>query len=127
MIRGIRGAITVSADKPEEILMETKKLVTEMAMENRIDPDAVASVIISTTTDISSAFPAKAVRTLENWTYVPVMCTHEMDVPGSLPLCIRVMMHVNTEVAQNEIQHIYLNDAVKLRPDLVKKSQVEAK
>lgn len=127
MIRGIRGAITVSADKPEEILMETKKLVTEMAKENRIDPDAVASVIISTTTDISSAFPAKAVRTLENWTYVPVMCTHEMDVPGSLPLCIRVMMHVNTEVAQNEIQHIYLNDAVKLRPDLVKKSQVEAK
>lgn len=127
MIRGIRGAITVSADKPEEILMETKKLVTEMAKENRIDPDAVASVIISTTTDISSAFPAKAVRTLENWTYVPVMCTHEMDVPGSLPLCIRVMMHVNTKVAQNEIQHIYLNDAVKLRPDLVKKSQVEAK
>ncbi|UJF25667.1 chorismate mutase [Planococcus sp. 107-1] len=127
MIRGIRGAITVSADKPEEILMETKKLVTEMAKENRIDPDAVASVIISTTTDISSAFPAKAVRTLENWTYVPVMCTHEMDVPGSLPLCIRVMMHVNTEVAQNEIQHIYLNDAIKLRPDLVKKSRVEAK
>ena len=127
MIRGIRGAITVSADKPEEILMETKKLVTEMAKENRIDPDAVASVIISTTTDISSAFPANAVRTLENWTYVPVMCTHEMDVPGSLPLCIRVMMHVNTEVAQNEIQHIYLNDAIKLRPDLVKKSRVEAK
>lgn len=127
MIRGIRGAITVSADQPEEILLETKKLVTEMAKENRIDPDAVASVIISTTTDISSAFPAKAVRTLENWTYVPVMCTHEMDVPGSLPLCIRVMMHVNTEVAQKEIQHIYLNDAVKLRPDLLKKSQVEAK
>lgn len=125
MIRGIRGAITVSADKPEEILLETKKLVTEMAKENRIDPDDVASVIISTTTDISSAFPAKAVRTLENWTYVPVMCTHEMDVPGSLPLCIRVMMHVNTEVVQQEIRHIYLNDAVKLRPDLVKQSQVE--
>jgi chorismate mutase len=126
MIRGIRGAITVSADKPEEILLETKKLVTEMAKENRIDPDAVASVLISTTTDISSAFPAKAVRSLENWTYVPVMCTHEMDVPGGLPLCIRVMMHVNTEVAQKEIRHIYLNDAVKLRPDLMKKSQVEA-
>lgn len=126
MIRGIRGAITVSADKPEEILLETKKLVTEMAKENRIDPDAVASVLISTTTDISSAFPAKAVRSLEDWTYVPVMCTHEMDVPGGLPLCIRVMMHVNTEVAQKEIRHIYLNDAVKLRPDLMKKSQVEA-
>lgn len=126
MIRGIRGAITVTADEAEEILLETRKLITEMVKENCIDPDNVASVIISTTTDISSAFPAKAVRTIENWTYVPVMCTHEMDVAGSLPLCIRVMMHVNTEIAQKDIQHIYLNEAIKLRPDLVKKSQVEA-
>jgi chorismate mutase len=118
MIRGVRGAITIEADKPEEILAETRRLVLEMAKENRIEPDDVASVIISTTTDISAAFPAKAVRTIEEWTYVPVMCTHEMDVPGGMPLCIRVMMHVNTAIAQKEIKHIYLNDAVKLRPDL---------
>ena len=125
MMRGIRGAITVSADHPEEILTETRKLVLEMTEKNRIDPEHVASVVISTTTDISSAFPAKAVRTIENWTYVPVMCTHEMDVPGSMPLCIRVMMHVNTAVGQKDVHHIYMNDAVKLRPDLLKDSKVE--
>lgn len=127
MIRGVRGAITVSADQPEEVLKETARLVLEMAKENHIEPDQVASVIISTTTDISSAFPAKAVRTIEEWTYVPVMCTHEMDVPGSMPLCIRVMMHVNTELGQKEIHHIYLNEAIKLRPDLTAKSQVSSK
>jgi chorismate mutase len=124
MMRGIRGAITVSADNPEEILNETRKLVLEMAEQNQVDPELVASVVISTTTDISSAFPAKAVRTIENWTFVPVMCTHEMDVPGSMPLCIRVMMHVNTPVGQKDIHHVYMNDAVKLRPDLLKDSKV---
>ncbi|HSP22183.1 MAG TPA: chorismate mutase [Planococcus sp. (in: firmicutes)] len=126
MIRGVRGAITVAADQPEEILKETRCLIMEMVKENNIDPDDVASVIISTTTDISSAFPAKAVRTIEDWTYVPVMCTHEMDVPGSMPLCIRVMMHVNTSIPQKEIQHIYLNEAVKLRPDLIKSKEASS-
>ncbi len=126
MIRGIRGAITVSADQAAEILQETRRLIIEMAKENNVDPDDVASVIISTTTDISSAFPAKAVRTIEDWTYVPVMCTHEMDVPGSLPLCIRVMMHVNTSVPQKEIQHIYLNEAKKLRPDLIQNKEASS-
>lgn len=126
MIRGVRGAITVSADQPEEILTETRRLIMEMVKENNIDPDDVASVIISTTTDISSAFPAKAVRTIEDWTYVPVMCTHEMDVPGSMPLCIRVMMHVNTSIPQKEIQHIYLNEAVRLRPDLIKSKETSS-
>lgn len=125
MMRGIRGAITVSADHPDEILKETKKLVLEMAKENDVEPDQVASVVISTTTDISSAFPAKAVRTIDDWNYVPVMCTHEMDVPGSMPLCIRVMMHANTEKSQQEINHIYMNEAVKLRPDLIKDSKVD--
>jgi chorismate mutase len=124
MIRGIRGATTVSADQPEEILRETKRLILEMNEKNKIDPENVASVIISTTNDLSSAFPAKAVRTIENWTYVPIMGTREMDVPGGLPLCIRVMMHVNTEVSQKEIEHVYLNEATKLRPDLVKDSKV---
>jgi len=127
MMRGIRGAITVSADRPDEILNETRKLVLEMAKQNGIDPEHVASVIISTTNDISSAFPAKAVRTIEGWTYVPVMCTHEMSVPGSMPLCIRVMMHANTALEQKEINHIYMNDAVKLRPDLIKDSQVSSR
>ncbi|AYC29392.1 chorismate mutase [Paenisporosarcina cavernae] len=118
MIRGIRGATTITGDHLEELLIETEKLVLEMVRVNHVDPDEVASVIISTTTDICSGFPAKAVRSIEGWKYVPVMCTHEMVVSGSLPHCIRVLMHVNTSVSQEHIHHIYLNEAIGLRPDL---------
>lgn len=120
MIRGVRGATTVTEDSNEQVLQETARLVKEMIKANDIEPDRIASVIISTTTDISSAFPARAVRSMEGWTYVPVMCTHEMNVPGALEKCIRLLMHVNTEKGQQDIQHIYLNDATQLRPDLVK-------
>lgn len=120
MIRGIRGAITIEEDKAELVWAETAKLVQEVAKKNNIDPSDIASVTISTTPDIRSAFPAKSVRSMEGWQYVPIMCTHEMDVPGALPLCIRVLLHVNTHTPQHEIHHIYLKDAVKLRPDLVK-------
>lgn len=119
MIRGIRGATTVREDSASTILVETEKLVLAMAKENDIHPEDVASVVVSTTTDIASAFPAKAVRSIPEWTYVPVMCTHEMNVPGAMPLCIRVLMHVNTEKSQRDIHHVYLNDAIKLRPDLL--------
>lgn len=121
MIRGIRGATTIESDKQELIWEETAKLVQEIAKENSFVPEDIASVTISTTTDIKSAFPAKAVRLLEGWQFVPIMCMHEMDVPGGLPLCIRVLLHVNTPIAQQDIQHVYLNNAVQLRPDLVRK------
>jgi chorismate mutase len=120
LIRGIRGATTISEDSSEIIHLETERLVIEMAKQNSIHPEQVASVIISTTTDISSAFPAKAVRSIPEWTYVPVMCTHEMDVPGAMGSCIRVLMHVNTNLSQKELHHVYLNEATTLRPDLVK-------
>lgn len=119
-VRGVRGATTVSNDIEEEILEATRTLVLEMAQQNAFNPTEISSVVISTTPDITSTFPAKAVRTIEGWNYVPVMCTHEMNVPGALPLCIRVLMHVNLATPQNQIQHIYQNEAVKLRPDLVK-------
>lgn len=121
MIRGVRGATTIDRDEPELIYTETARLVKEIVKENNIQPEDIVSVILSTTPDIQSAFPAKAVRTMEGWQYVPTMCTHEMNVPGALPLCIRVLMHVNTNLSQQEIHHVYLNDAVKLRPDLVEK------
>lgn len=120
MIRGIRGAITIEADTPEHVWHETAKLVVEVAKANNIQPEDIASVTISTTPDIKSAFPARAVREMDGWQFVPIMCMHEMDVPGALPQCIRVLLHVNTTTPQNEIHHVYLNDAVKLRPDLVK-------
>lgn len=119
MIRGIRGATTVTADQPDLIYSETENLVKEIAKLNQIQPEEIISVIISTTPDISSGFPAKAVRSIEGWQYVPTMCTHEMSVPNALPLCIRVLLHVNTQLSQKEVRHVYLNNAVVLRPDLV--------
>lgn len=119
-VRGLRGATTVAKDNANAVLEATEALVSAMASENDILPEDIVSVLISTTRDIKSAFPAKAVRSIEGWTYVPVMCTHEMDVPGSMPLCIRTLMHVNTSIAQKDIQHVYQNEAVKLRPDLQK-------
>ncbi len=120
MIRGVRGATTVELDQSELVLTETANLVKEIVKINHINPEDIISVLISTTPDITSAFPAKAVRSLEGWQYVPTMCMHEMNVPGALPLCIRVLMHVNTDVHQKDVQHVYLNNAVSLRPDLVK-------
>ncbi|WP_179392654.1 chorismate mutase [Sporosarcina sp. JAI121] len=121
MVRGLRGATTVEYDEEQSVLEATKVLVEEMAKENSISPSDIISVLVSTTTDVKSTFPAKAVRSINGWMYVPVMCTHEMDVPGSMPLCIRVLMHVNTDIPQRFIKHIYQNEAIKLRPDLQKK------
>ena len=118
MIRGLRGATTIESDKQELVWDETAKLVREVVAANNVDVDDIASIIISTTPDITSAFPARSVRLMEGWQYVPVMCMHEMDVPNTLPLCIRVLIHANVEVSQKDVKHLYLNDAIKLRPDL---------
>lgn len=118
MIRGVRGAITVKQDNESEIILATERLLMQMIKENNINPDDVASVFISVTDDVTAAFPAKAVRSLEGWTYVPVMCMKEISVTNSLTNCIRVMIHVNTTKVQHEINHIYLEGAEVLRPDL---------
>lgn len=123
MIRGMRGAITIERDEPGLVWDETVKLVQEIVAQNDVKPEDIASIIISTTPDITSAFPARSVRMLDGWEYVPVMCMHEMNVEGALPLCIRVMLHVDTAIAQQDIAHVYLNDAVKLRPDLAAKQR----
>jgi len=120
MVRGLRGATTVESDEEQAVLEATQAMVEEMAKENRVLPGDIISVLISTTTDIKSTFPAKAVRSIDGWMYVPVMCTHEMDVPGAMPLCIRALMHVNTDIPQRSVKHIYQKNAVKLRPDLQK-------
>lgn len=119
MIRGFRGATTIESDKAELVWEAAATLAVEIASANHIKPENIASMIISTTPDITSAFPAKAVRMMDDWQYVPIMCMHEMNVEGALPLCIRILIHANTDVEQHQVRHIYLNDAVKLRPDLV--------
>lgn len=119
MIRGIRGAITIEENEAEQIEVATEKVVREMIELNHIDPELVAQVIITATTDIDAGFPAKALRNINGWQYVPVMCAQEIPVKGSLPKCIRVMMSVNTEVDQKAVKHVFLEKAKMLRPDLV--------
>jgi chorismate mutase len=125
MIRGIRGAITVERDEANEIVDATETLLREMIRANDVAASDVSFVLISVTDDITAAFPAQALRRLEGWTYVPVMCMREIPVPNSLPRCIRVMMTVHTTKKQEEISHIYLRDAMILRPDLTLTKKTE--
>ncbi|MDA1475318.1 chorismate mutase [Bacillus changyiensis] len=118
MIRGIRGATTVEHDTEKDITEKTKQLIDNMIIENQVKPETVVHILISATPDLHAAFPAKVVRMFEGWQYVPVMCMQEMDVTHGLKQCIRVMMTVQTEKRQNEICHVYLENAVSLRPDL---------
>lgn len=118
MIRGVRGAITVSHNNEEEIVAAAERLFREAIYANNITPNDVASIFVSATEDVNAAFPAKALRNIDGWKYVPVMCMKELSVPASLQMCIRLMMHVNTEVPQEDINHIYLEGAKELRPDL---------
>ncbi|MGC5324568.1 chorismate mutase [Brevibacillus sp. SYSU BS000544] len=117
-VRGIRGAITVENNTVDEIVSATEYVLREMVERNDVAAEDIASVLITTTEDLDAAFPARAARNLVNWDYVPLMCAREIPVVGSLPRCIRVMMHVNTDKSQKDIQHVFLRDAVKLRPDL---------
>ncbi|NGQ94566.1 chorismate mutase [Brevibacillus sp. SYP-B805] len=117
-VRGIRGAITVEENTKEAIVQAARLLLEEIVKRNDVHPDDIASVLITATDDLDAAFPAQAARSLAGWDYVPLMCAREIPVPGSLPFCIRVMMHVNTEKKPSEIRHVFMREAVKLRPDL---------
>jgi chorismate mutase len=117
--RGVRGATTVAANTREEILTATRQLVALMVRRNGIESKDVASALFTTTADLDAEFPAQAARQL-GWIDVPLLCGHEMSIPGSLPRCIRVLVHWNTELPQSAIQHVYIRDAERLRPDLCK-------
>jgi len=81
--------------------------------------DDIASIIFTATSDIDAAFPAAAVREI-GIVDIPLMCMKEIDVENSLEMCIRVLIHFNTNKSNNELCHIYLKNATRLRPDLVK-------
>lgn len=118
--RGIRGATTITTDTKDEILSATHELLDAILAANPdLKTNAIASALFTTTEDVASAYPALAARQI-GWDLVPMMCAREIPVPGSLPMCIRVLIHWNTSKKQTEIQHVYLRNAVKLRPDLVK-------
>lgn len=118
LIRGIRGATTVSQNDAIEIIDNTRQLVLEMIEQNKISASDVTSVLVTVTKDINATFPAKPIRELPGWKYVPVMCMQEIDVPNGLPRCVRIMMTVETELKQEQIKHIYHHEARTLRPDL---------
>ena len=117
-IRGIRGATTVEANTREAILEAAGELLGEIIRANAIKTEDVASAYFTTTTDLNAEFPAVVARRDFGWTNIALMCGHEMDVPGSLRMCLRIMMHVNTETPQSEVCHVYLRGATALRPDL---------
>ena len=118
-IRGIRGATTVTADEPDLILQATRELLEEILEENPgMKLEDIGSAWFSVTEDLVSTFPAQGARQM-GWGLVPMLCAREIPVPNSLPRVIRVLVHWNTETPQSEITHVYLREAVKLRPDLV--------
>ncbi|MBI3743029.1 MAG: chorismate mutase [Chloroflexi bacterium] len=116
MSRGVRGAIVAEANSKEAILRNTQELLREMMRANGFRKDDVACAFFTTTRDLNADFPAAGARQM-GWTDVPLLCAHEMDVPGALGNCIRVMLVINTDKKQSDITHIYLKEARRLRPD----------
>ena len=117
-IRGVKGATTTDGTSAKHVLEATEQLLNRLIEENGIDQDDVAAVLFTTSPDLVAEFPAVAARQRLEWNDVPLMCGHEMDRPGALTQCIRILILWNTEKAQNNIQHVYINGAAKLRPDL---------
>ena len=113
--RGIRGAITVSANNKESILAATEKLLTEMALANQIEIKDIAAIFFTTTPDLNAEFPASAARELGWPSNLAMLCGHEMNVPNDLPRCLRILMLVNTEKEPEEISHVYVGEAKKLK------------
>lgn len=118
MIRGVRGATTVESNANEAILDATQELLGVMIERNGIVEDDVASVLFSATPELDDTFPAKAAR-LMGWTRTALMGFQEADVKHGLPMCIRVLIHWNTDKSLDQVQHVFLRKAVALRPDLV--------
>jgi len=116
--RGIRGATTADENTAEAIVAATKELLERIVAANGLKIEDVASIIFTTTPDLNAQFPALAARQL-GWQDAALLCTREIDVPRSLERCIRVLIHWNTDKRAEEIIHVYMKGAQKLRPDIV--------
>lgn len=116
-VRALRGATTVEADHPDQIEASTVELLQAMFERNGVDHEDLISIWFTTTEDVVSAFPATAARTI-GLGDVPLLCAREIPVPGSMPRCIRVLVHLTTDRRRDELHHVYLRDAVSLRDDL---------
>lgn len=122
--RGVRGATTVPENSRDEILQATRQMLALMIRRNDIDSKDLASATFTVTKDLDAEFPAYAARQL-GWLNVPLLCGYEISVESSLQKCIRVLLHWNTDKTQDEVHHVYIHEAVKLRPDLSKLPPVD--
>jgi chorismate mutase len=116
-VRGIRGAINVSDNTSDAIKDATRRLLIAMCEANHLDSSAIISAFFTVTTDLNATFPAAAARAL-GWLDVPLLDAQEIEVPGSMPRVVRVLLHVETDLARRQVQHVYLDEAIALRPDL---------
>ncbi len=117
-LRGVRGATVAEENSEAAILAATRQLLQAMLEANpSLRIEDLASAFFTVTDDLWTTFPARAAREM-GWTAVPLMCSLEIPVPGSLPRCIRVLLHWNTDLPQSAIHHVYLGEAIRLRPDL---------
>jgi chorismate mutase len=114
--RGIRGATTVDTNTKQDILKATRELLQDMVKANDVRGEDVASILFTTTSDLNATFPAEAAREL-GLSQVPLLCGQEIDVPGSLPMCLRILILFNTKKSAEDIIHVYIKGAKKLRPD----------
>lgn len=117
--RGIRGAITVDSNTVEALEVAVVELISEMKKQNNYKEEDISNVVFTLTEDIDCVYPAKIAREkFESWKYVPMVCFNEMKIQNSLRKCLRILITVNTELAQSEIKHVYLKGAQNLRKDL---------
>lgn len=124
--RGVRGATTVESNTRDDILLATRQMLGLIIRRNGIESADLASATFTVTRDLDAEFPALAARQL-GWLEVPLLCGYEIQVAGSLPKCIRVLLHWNTKKTQQEIHHVYIHEATRLRPDLSKLPPVDWK
>ena len=116
-VRGIRGAVQVPENSAEAISTATKELLRAMVEANGLETESIASAFFTVTTDLNADYPASAARAM-GWSQVPLLDAQEIEVPGTMPRVVRVLLHVETARSQAEIQHIYLGAAAKLRKDI---------
>jgi chorismate mutase len=117
MVRGLRGATTVDVDSPEQVTERSQELMLRLMERNELVEDDIVSALFTATADVTSVFPATAVREI-GFGAVPLLCAAEIAVPGAMPRCIRVLLHVYTTRTRDEIHHVYLHGAQGLRDDL---------
>lgn len=116
-LRALRGATTVDRDEEGHVHDRVVALLTEMCDRNAVDHDDIVSILFTATDDLHATFPAAGARRM-GLGDVPLICARELDVEGGTPRCIRVLMHLTTDLPRADLRHVYLEGAVNLRDDL---------